>query len=126
MGKNSDIFKGKEKVWDQSISFVLFPPSNLMHVCRRSSSFYTGCRTRDEYFQSRSVMTYHNRGHIQQAINIPAGELESRLDELKNYKIPKSSYMLFEFPRSFRFCKNVSRSWIYFRKSFAGGLWDLR
>ncbi|MEP7323542.1 MAG: rhodanese-like domain-containing protein [Saprospiraceae bacterium] len=124
----SDNFNGKEKVWEQSNAFGFISSVEFDTRMRKNPPpCIIDIRTNDEFNNQDKVMTYHNRGHIQNAINIPEGELSSRLNELEKYKSSEVIvYGLSSAPEAFGAAKYLANQGFKSVKVLTGGIWDLR
>lgn len=125
---NSDYFNGKEKVWEQSNAFGFISSMEFDTRMRKSSApCIIDIRTSDAFNNQDKVMAYHNRGHIQNAINIPEEELSSRMSEVEKYK--SSDVIVYAFssaPEAFSAAKYLANQGFKSVKVLTGGLWGLR
>lgn len=83
-------------------------------------------RTKAE-FNNQSKQTWQNRGHVLNAINIPAEELPQHMNELgtdKNKEI--IVYAFSNSPESFAVARFLANNGFMKVKVLVGGLWDIR
>ena len=124
----SDHFKGKDEIWIQSNRYGLISSIEFDHRMQLTPPpFILDVRTSAEYTNRDTVMSFHNRGHIQGAVNIPVQELKERILEISQYKKTEVIvYTLFDNPEAFEAAKILTDEGFTRVNVLSGGLWNLR
>jgi rhodanese-related sulfurtransferase len=96
-------------------------------VKKSKDVFFLDVRTKDEFTNQVKKESWKNKGHIENAINIPADELESRFNEISDKK--NKDIILYTFNTSKEVFESAN---LLTAKGFnkvyvlTGGLWDVR
>lgn len=121
-------FKGKDEIWDHSNKYGLISSVEFDHRMQVAPPpVILDVRTIAEYTNQDTVMSYHNRGHIQGAVNIPVKELKSRMQEIDKYK--SNEVIIYAFsnsPEAFEAAHLLTAEGFSRVYILTGGLWDLR
>jgi rhodanese-related sulfurtransferase len=118
----------KEKVWIHSKDYGFITSEEFDNVMNNNPpALILDVRTKDEFNNQEKTKTYLNRGHIQNAVNIPMAELNSKLNEIAAYK--NKNIVVYAFsnnPEAFEAAKLLADNGFGKVKVLTGGLWNIR
>ncbi|MBA4850891.1 rhodanese-like domain-containing protein [Emticicia sp. BO119] len=118
----------KEKLWIHSKDYGFITAEEFDYsMAHNPPALLLDVRTRDEFTNREKTKTYLNRGHIQNAVNTPLGELNAKLTEMAAYK--DKSIVVYAFsnnPEAFEAAKFLADNGFEKVKVLTGGLWNVR
>lgn len=118
----------RKQFWDQPNRYAFVTAVEFDKMLTRSPSTYIlDIRTKNEYENKVADQTWKNRGHVMNAANIPASELQNRLGELSAYK--NRDIVLYAFgssPEVFASAKLLGDNGFTKVHVLTGGLWSIR
>jgi rhodanese-related sulfurtransferase len=118
----------KKELWVQHNSCAVITAEEMDAMIKKSPGvFFLDVRTKDEFTNQVKKESWKNRGHIENAVNIPADELESRLNEISDKK--NRDIIVYTFNTSKEAFESANLLAAKgFKKVYvlAGGLWDVR
>lgn len=116
------------KIWIHPKNYELISSEQFGKLMENSQTgLVLDVRTADEFNNRDKIMTYHNTGHIQGALNIPVKELEDHLNKIRTYK--NKTVMVYAFsnsPEAFEAAQLLSSNGFKKVKVLSGGVWGLR
>lgn len=124
---SSDAVPERNRFWEQHNRFGLINAIEFDAMMRHSSPLILDVRTADEFNNRITDRTWRNRGHIRNAINIPASALESRISELGNDK--DRAVVVYTFntdPETIRAANELASKGFSHVYVLTGGIWNLR
>lgn len=118
----------KDKIWAHPKEFGFITSEEFDNTMSNNPpALLLDIRTKDEFANQEKTKTYLNRGHIQNAMNIPMAELNSKLNEIVAYK--KKNIVVYGFsnnPEVFEAAKLLADNGFGKVKVLTGGLWNIR
>lgn len=118
----------RNKLWMQNNAFATITTEEFYDMLTKSpNTFILDVRTATEYNNQEKQRVFRNRGHIQNAINIPASELEKRWNEIASKK--NKNIILYTFSTSteaFEAANLLASKGFTRIHVLIGGLWDIR
>lgn len=128
MGASAKELPQRTHLWEQPNKFVYIAAVEFDKMLTTAPATYIlDIRTRNEFSNKVTDRPWMNRGHIQNAVNIPASELRGRLVELEPYK--SKDIVLYAFnsnPEAFESAKLLADNSFTKVHLLTGGLWGLR
>jgi rhodanese-related sulfurtransferase len=118
----------RARLWEQPNRFDYIAAAEFDEMLTAAPATYIlDIRTSNEFTNKVTDRPWMNRGHIQNAVNIPAAELRNRLGELEAYK--NKDIVLYAFntsPEAFESAKILADNGFTKVHLLTGGLWGLR
>jgi 3-mercaptopyruvate sulfurtransferase SseA len=124
---SSNAVPERSRFWEQHNRFGLINAIEFDAMMRHSSPLILDVRSADEFNNKITDRTWRNRGHIRNAINIPAAVLESRISELGNDK--DRAVVVYTFntdPETIRAANELASKGFSHVYVLTGGIWNLR
>ncbi len=117
----------RKQLWENNNRFSVITAEEMdAELTKTPNTFILDART-TEQFNNQSKQTWQNRGHVVNAVNIPAADLNKRLDEIKDQK--NKDIILYTFgnnPEVFDAAKTLTDNGFTKVHILTGGLWDIR
>lgn len=118
----------RKQLWEQPNHFSYVTAVEMDRMLTKDPSiFILDARTSAEFTNKVTDRPWMNRGHVQNAVNIPKAELSSRLGELSAYK--NKDIVLYTFgnnPDAFESAKILADNGFTKVHMLTGGLWNIR
>jgi hydroxyacylglutathione hydrolase len=118
----------KNRLWEHTNKFSFINGAEFDEMLTAQPGTYIlDVRTVDEFNNNVRDRTFLNRGHIQNAVNIPVAELASKLDGLQSYK--NRDIIVYTFstgPESFQAARTLADNGFTRVHLLSGGLFNLR
>jgi rhodanese-related sulfurtransferase len=119
----------KNRFWVQNNPFRTVAAEEMEEMLKQNpSTLIVDVRNRDEFNNQSKKEPWKNRGHVNNAINIPLSELSNRLGELKGYE--QKNILLYSFGSAntdvFEAANLLARQGFTGLHVLTGGLWDIR
>jgi rhodanese-related sulfurtransferase len=118
----------KNRLWEHTNKFSFINGAEFDEMLTTQPGTYIlDVRTADEFNNNVRDRTFLNRGHIQNAVNIPVAELASKLDGLQSYK--NRDIVVYTFstgPESFQAARTLADNGFTRVYLLSGGLFNLR
>lgn len=128
MSEDDREFKEKNHWWTSPVNYGTISADELGNVLSKNQdALILDIRTKDEFNNSVRDRTWMNKGHIQNAVNIPLGELKERMNEIIAYK--NKDVIVYGFgssPDAFSSAKLLADNGFARIKLLANGLFGLR
>ncbi|MEP7266983.1 MAG: rhodanese-like domain-containing protein [Saprospiraceae bacterium] len=128
ISQDENQLKKARKIWSRTYDFGFISSEDFhRRMLNRNKCLILDIRTTEEFTNQEKKLAYRNRGHIQNAINIPMSDLTSRLGEIDKYKNKEVlTYTFSGNPESYASAKILSDNGFKEVKVMKGGLWNLR
>ncbi len=124
----AEAIQGSKKVWEHHSPFTTLTAEEFDHVmAQKPETLLLDIRPEAEFTNQEKKNTWKNRGHINNALNIPGNVLGSRLAEINDHR--KKPIILYAFnsgPEVFEAAKLLAVNGFTKVQVLMGGLWDLR
>jgi rhodanese-related sulfurtransferase len=118
----------RDRLWEQPNRFSYVTAVEMDKLLTaKPSTFVLDVRTKDEFTNNVKDRPWTNRGHIQNAVNIPAAELSKRLNELSAYK--NSDILVYTFgnnAETFQSARLLAENGFTKVHFLTGGIWAVR
>ena len=118
----------RNKLWIKNNSFSTMTAEEMNDFMTKSPrTFILDVRTPEEFTNQVKQQTWKNRGHVLNAVNIPAAELEKRWSEIAGQK--NKDIILYTFgtnKEAFEAANQLSAKGFTKVHVLIGGLWDIR
>lgn len=127
MSASSDVVPERNRFWEQHNRFGMINAIEFDAMMRHSGPVILDVRSTEEFNNKVTDRTWRNRGHIQNAINIPATALESRIGELGNDK--DRAVVVYTFntdPETINAANLLASKGFNHVYVLTGGIWNLR
>ncbi|MFN8346742.1 MAG: rhodanese-like domain-containing protein [Spirosomataceae bacterium] len=121
-------FPQKEKLWMHPQTYSLLSPEEFAEKADVGADrLLLDIRSTDEFTNREKKLTYRNRGHIQNAVNIPSAVLNTRWSEVASFK--NKEVIVYGFandPEAYEAAKLLTDNGFSKVKVLIGGLWNIR
>jgi rhodanese-related sulfurtransferase len=128
MSEDNREFKDKSKWWKSPVKYGTISADGLETVLSKNEDvLILDIRTKDEFNNAVKDRTWQNKGHIQNAKNIPLAELKNRMNEILAYK--DRDVIVYGFgssPDAFSSAKMLADNGFTRVKLLANGLFGMR
>ncbi len=128
MSASDEEVPARKQFWDQPNHYAFVTAVEFDKMLTQSPTTYIlDVRTKNEYENKMAEQPWRNRGHVMNAVNIPASELQNRLGELSAYK--NKDIVLYTFgsnPEAFASAKLLADNGFTKVHVLTGGLWSIR
>jgi 3-mercaptopyruvate sulfurtransferase SseA len=128
ISENKKEFPQKEKLWIHPKSYGFISSEEFGERASANADFLVlDIRTAEEFTNQEKKFTYRNRGHIQNAVNIPLPLLSTRTGEISSFK--NKEVIVYGFandPEAFEAAKLLAGTGFSKVKVLIGGLWNIR
>ncbi|MES2003558.1 MAG: rhodanese-like domain-containing protein [Bacteroidota bacterium] len=118
----------RRQLWENSNGFTIITAEEMDAMLTRTPNTYIlDARSKEEFTNEVKKDTWRNRGHVPNAVNIPATELANRANEIASYK--NKDIILYTFgsnPEAFEAASTLAANGFTKVHVLAGGLWDIR
>ena len=118
----------RKQLWENTNRFSLITAEEMDALLTKApGTFILDARTNNEFTNSEKKDTWKNRGHVQNAVNIPVAELSSRVNEIAAQK--NKDIILYTFgsnPEAFDAARILADNGFTKVHVLTGGLWDIR
>ncbi len=118
----------RKQLWEHPYSFHYITAVEMDEMLTKAPNTYIlDVRTQKEFTNTMTERTWMNRGHVQNAVNIPAAELANRMGELSAYQ--NKDIILYAFNAGvevFQSAKLLTDNGFTKVHVLSGGLWNIR
>jgi rhodanese-related sulfurtransferase len=128
MNASEEELPQRNRLWEQPNQFKLMTAVEMDKMLTADPATYIlDVRTQKEFTNGVTDKPWQNRGHVLNAVNIPAAELASRLGELGGYK--DKTIILYAFgsnAEAFESAKLLADKGFTNIHLLTGGIWSIR
>lgn len=128
VSENKKDFPQKEKLWVHPKEYGFISSEEFSERASADADLLVlDIRTTEEFTNQEKKFTYRNRGHIQNAVNIPVSVLSARTGEISSFK--NKEVIVYGFandPEAFAAAKLLADTGFSKVKVLIGGLWNIR